>query len=167
MYSENLWGLAIIFGNLRVKHLMFNGLMKLTQGCFSFLPDLNQEQLASQIQYAIDNSWAVSIEYTDDPHPRNSYWSLWGLPLFDVQDPAAVLFEIKECCKEHVNHYVKVSAFDNTRGTESCVCSFIVHRPSFEPGFRLVRQEVEGRRMVYTVEAYATVAKPEDERYSV
>ena len=35
--------------------------MKLTQGCFSFLPDLTDEQISKQIQYAIDNSWAVSI----------------------------------------------------------------------------------------------------------
>ena len=46
--------------------------MKLTQGCFSFLPDLTDEQITKQIQYAIDKSWAVSIEYTDDPHPRNN-----------------------------------------------------------------------------------------------
>ena len=46
--------------------------MKLTQGAFSFLPDLTDEQITKQIQYAIDKSWAVSIEYTDDPHPRNS-----------------------------------------------------------------------------------------------
>ena len=38
--------------------------MKLTQGCFSFLPDLTDEQITKQIQYAIDKSWAVSIEYT-------------------------------------------------------------------------------------------------------
>ena len=68
--------------------------MKLTQGCFSFLPDLTDDQITKQIQYAIDKSMAVSIEYTDDPHPRNSYWEMWGLPLFDIKDPAAILFEI-------------------------------------------------------------------------
>ena len=62
--------------------------MKLTQGCFSFLPDLTDEQITKQIQYAINKSWAISIEYTDDPHPRNNYWEMWGLPLFDIKDPA-------------------------------------------------------------------------------
>jgi ribulose-bisphosphate carboxylase small chain len=66
--------------------------MKLTQGAFSFLPDLTDEQITKQIQYALNNNWAVSVEYTDDPHPRNSYWEMWGLPLFDIKDPAAVLF---------------------------------------------------------------------------
>jgi ribulose bisphosphate carboxylase small subunit len=56
--------------------------MKLTQGCFSFLPDLTDEQITKQIHYAINKSWAISIEYTDDPHPRNNYWEMWGLPLF-------------------------------------------------------------------------------------
>ena len=43
--------------------------------------------------------------------------------------------------------------------------SYIVQRPSYEPGFRLVRQEVAGRQLVYTIEAYAPVMKPEGERY--
>jgi ribulose-bisphosphate carboxylase small chain len=139
--------------------------MKLTQGAFSFLPDLTDEQITKQIQYAIDKAWAISIEYTDDPHPRNNYWEMWGLPLFDIKDPAAILFEVNMARKAKPSFYVKIAAFDNTRGTESCVLSFIVQRPAYEPGFRLVRQEAAGRRLVYTLEAYAPSAKPEGERY--
>ena len=139
--------------------------MKLTQGCFSFLPDLTDEQISKQIQYAIDNSWAVSIEYTDDPHPRNAYWEMWGLPLFDIKDPAAILFEINMARKAKPNFYIKVCCFDNARTVESCVLSYIVQRPAYEPGFRLVRQEGERRNIVYTLEAYAPSAKPEGERY--
>jgi ribulose-bisphosphate carboxylase small chain len=139
--------------------------MKLTQGAFSFLPDLTDEQITKQIQYSIDKSWAVSIEYTDDPHPRNSYWEMWGLPLFDIKDPAAILFEINMVRKAKPNYYIKVACFDNTRGVESCALSFIVQRPAYEPGFKLTRQEVEGRKLVYTIEPYATNIKPEGERY--
>jgi ribulose-bisphosphate carboxylase small chain len=139
--------------------------MKLTQGAFSFLPDLTDEQVTKQIEYAIGKAWAVSIEFTDDPHPRNSYWEMWGLPLFDIKDPAAILFEINMCRKAKPNYYVKVSCFDNARGIESCVLSFIVQRPANEPGFRLVRQEVQGRQLVYTIESYAAVARPEGARY--
>jgi ribulose-bisphosphate carboxylase small chain len=139
--------------------------MKLTQGAFSFLPDLTDEQISKQIQYAIDKSWAVSIEFTDDPHPRNSYWEMWGLPLFDIKDPAAILFELNMCKKAKPNYYVKLCAFDNSRGVESCVLSFIVQRPAYEPGFKLTRQEAAGRNLVYTIESYATNAKPEGERY--
>jgi ribulose-bisphosphate carboxylase small chain len=140
--------------------------MKLTQGCFSFLPDLTDGQIIRQIQWAIDKSWAVAIEYTDDPHPRNSYWEMWDLPLFDMKDSAAVLFELNMCRKVYPHLYVKVSAFDNARGVESCVMSYIVQRPLYEPGFRLVRQEVAGRRLVYTIEAYAC-SVPGGERYLI
>jgi ribulose-bisphosphate carboxylase small chain len=139
--------------------------MKLTQGCFSFLPDLTDDQIIKQIQYAIKNSWAISIEYTDDPHPRNSYWEMWGLPLFDIKDPAAIMFELNMAREAMPNYYIKLVAFDNTRGVESSVMSYIVQRPSYEPGFRLVRQEVAGRKLVYTIEAYAPATKPEGDRY--
>jgi ribulose-bisphosphate carboxylase small chain len=50
--------------------------VRLTQGCF-FLPDLTDEQIEKQITYAISRGWAMNVEWTDDPHPRNSYWELW------------------------------------------------------------------------------------------
>ena len=45
--------------------------MKITQGAFSFLPDLTDEQIDAQVKYSISKGWSISIEYTDDPHPRN------------------------------------------------------------------------------------------------
>ena len=69
------------------------------------------------------------------------------------------------CRKAKSNYYVKIAAFDNTRGTESCVLSFIAQRPAIEPGFKLVRQEVQGRSLVYTIESYSVNAKPEGYRY--
>lgn len=139
--------------------------MRLTQGAFSFLPDLSDEQIRKQVNYAISKNWAVSIEFTDDPHPRNSYWELWGLPFFDIKDSAAVIYELNACRKVNSSRYIKINAFDNTRGTESCVLSFIVNRPVSEPGFRLIRQEVNGRNLRYTIESYSTAANPEGARY--
>jgi len=139
--------------------------VRLTQGAFSFLPDLSDAQIRKQIEYAITKSWAVSIEFTDDPHPRNSYWELWGLPFFDVKDSAAVFYELNACRKVNSSRYIKINAFDNTRGTESCVMSFIVNRPISEPGFRLIRQEVDSRNLRYTIESYSTAANPEGARY--
>nr|YP_001293519.1 ribulose-1,5-bisphosphate carboxylase/oxygenase small subunit [Rhodomonas salina]ABO70741.1 ribulose-1,5-bisphosphate carboxylase/oxygenase small subunit [Rhodomonas salina]BDA98971.1 ribulose-1 5-bisphosphate carboxylase/oxygenase [Rhodomonas sp. NIES-2332] len=139
--------------------------MRLTQGAFSFLPDLTDEQIVKQIQYAINKNWALNVEWTDDPHPRNSYWELWGLPLFGVKDAAAVMFEVNACRKSKPNYYVKVNAFDNSRGVESCVLSFIVQRPtSNEPGFQLMRIEEHSRTIRYAIQPYAT-ARPAGERY--
>src|SRR5215469_14472398 len=58
-------------------------IMRITQGCFSYLPDLTDEQITAQVQFCLDKGWAVNIEFTDDPHPRNTYWEMWGLPMFD------------------------------------------------------------------------------------
>ena len=93
--------------------------MRLTQGAFSYLPDLTDEQIKKQVEYCIKKGWAVNIEWTDDPHPRNIYWELWGLPLFDVKDPATVMFEIQECRKMNKTEYIKVQAFDASKGCES------------------------------------------------
>jgi len=139
--------------------------MRLTQGCFSFLPDLTDEQIKSQIEYAIKKGWAISVEWTDDPHPRNSYWELWGLPLFDIQDAAAVIYEINQCRRVNPEGYIKINAFDASKGTESCALSFIVQRPTEEPGFYLERNEVEGRNIQYTISSYAVQARPAGDRY--
>ena len=139
--------------------------MRLTQGCFSFLPDLTDDQIKKQIDYAVSKGWAISVEWTDDPHPRNTYWELWGLPLFDIKDSAAVMYEITECRRVNSEGYIKVNAFDASIGTESCVMSFIVQRPKEEPGFYLERTEVAGRCIQYTIKSYSTQAKPEGARY--
>jgi ribulose-bisphosphate carboxylase small chain len=41
----------------------------------------------------------MNVEWTDDPHPRNSYWELWGLPLFDIKDSGSVMFELNKLVK--------------------------------------------------------------------
>ncbi len=138
--------------------------MRLTQGCFSFLPDLTDDQIRVQAQYCIDHGWAVNIEYTDDPHPRNTYWEMWGLPMFDIKDAAAVMLELSECRRAYGDRYIRLSGFDSRHGWESVKLSFLVNRPVEEPGFRLVRQEGAGRDIRYTTEAYSAKL-PEGQRY--
>ena len=139
--------------------------MRLTQGAFSFLPDLTDEEIKAQVQYALDQDWACSVEFTDDPHPRNAFWEMFGPPMFDLKDAAGVVFEVNECRKAHAGHYIKVNAFDATRGFETTRLSFIVSRPTEEPGFGLVRQETAGRNVRYTTHSYAT-DRPAGKRYS-
>ena len=145
--------------------MMSNPTGRLTQGQFSFLPDLTDAEITAQLRYGLAKGYAWSIEYTDDAHPRNTYWDMFGMPMFDLQDPAGVLMEVNNCRKTFPNHYIRLMAFDSTRGIESVAMSFIVHRPANEPGFRLDRQEVNGRSLRYTTHTYAT-DKPENQRYS-
>ena len=144
--------------------MMSNPGNRVTQGQFSFLPDLTDDQITSQVKWALQHGWAVSVEYTDDPHPRNTYWEMFGNPMFDLKDPAGILMEINECRKTFPNHYIRVMAFNSNRGNESPAMSFLVNRPKNEPGYGLVRQEVDGRKIQYTVHSYAT-DKAESERY--
>ena len=138
--------------------------MRLTQGTFSFLPDLTDEQITKQIRYCLTNGWAVNVEYTDDPHPRNTYWEMWGLPMFDLADPAGIMLEVNACREAFPNHYVRVSAFDASHGVESLRLSFVVNRPGEEPGFRLDRSDVDSRSQRYHLHAYAA-DRPSGERY--
>lgn len=138
--------------------------MRLTQGTFSFLPDLDDIQIEAQVGYCLGQGWAMSIEHTDDPHPRNTYWEMFGPPMFDQRDPAGVMTALSEARATFAGRYIRLNAFDATRGTETVRLSFIVGRPAREPGFRLERQEAAGRAIRYTLHAYATDAPP-GERY--
>jgi len=139
--------------------------MKLTQGCFSFLPDLTDDQIYKQVQYCLANGWAVNIEFTDDPHPRNTYWEMWGLPMFDLRDAAGIMKELADCRRVYGDRYIRICGFDSSHGWESVRISFIVNRPANEPGCDLKRQEAAGRKVRYSTHAYAA-DRPEGERYS-
>ncbi len=138
--------------------------MRITQGQFSYLPELTDEEISAQVQYALDREWPLSIEYTDDPHPRNTYWEMHDLPMFDLKDAAGVVKEINEARKQHPEHYIRVNAYDATLSRQTVAMSYIVQRPSEEPGFRLERTEDSNRQIRYTTHAYVTDV-PTGQRY--
>jgi ribulose-bisphosphate carboxylase small chain len=123
--------------------------MRITQGCFSFLPDLTDEQITAQVEYILAHEWAPSLEYTYDPHPRNTYWEMWGHPMFDLRDAKGVMMELEECRKAHPDAYVRIQAFDSARGFETVRMSFIVNRPAEEPRLHMQRTDVRGRSQSY------------------
>ena len=138
--------------------------MRITQGTFSFLPDLTDAQIRAQIEYCLTNGWAVSVEFTSDPRPRNNYWDMWGLPMFDLPDAAGVLHEINACRQAYPDGYIRVCAYDSRQGRQTVALSFLVNRPAAEPGFRLARQEEADRRLRYTIHPYA-LDRPPGTRY--
>jgi ribulose-bisphosphate carboxylase small chain len=125
--------------------------MRVTQGTFSFLPDLTDDQIVAQVEYCLNNEWAIGVEYTDDPHPRNFLWEMWGNPMFDLRDAAGVMMEVKACRKAFPDHYIRINAFDSTRGQETVRLSFIINRPKVEPTFTYARTEVAGRTVNVTM----------------
>lgn len=140
--------------------------MRITQGTFSFLADLTDAEVETQIRYALEHGWAIMVEYTDDPHPRNSYWEMWNQPEFDLTPDEAdvAMREVHSCRAAYPNHYVKVVCYDSSLGRQSSRLSFIVNRPALEPGFRLERQDGADRQIRYSLHAYAA-EQPSGRRY--
>jgi ribulose-bisphosphate carboxylase small chain len=128
--------------------------MRITQGTFSFLPDLTDDQIAAQVRYALEQHWVMSVEYTDEPHPRNAFWEMWGLPQFDlsVDETEVVLRDVRACREAHPQSYVKVIAYDPSHGRQTTALSFIVGRPEREPTFELRRTESHDRVQRYALE---------------
>ncbi len=138
--------------------------MRITQGTFSYLPDFDDDQIRAQVQYCLDNDWPVSIEYTDDAHPRNVYWDMWGMPMFDIKDAAGIMMELNKCREVFSQHYIRINGYDRRYGRQTTALSFIANRPSNEPGFRVERQESGDRQLRYSVHSYAT-DRPAGKRY--
>ena len=140
--------------------------MRITQGAFSFLPDLTEEQIEAQLRYALSKGWAIMVEHTDDPHPRNSLWEMWGTPHFDlaVEEVGIAMADVLAARAQNPRAYVKVVCYDRSLGRQTTALSFIVGRPPHEHGFRLEREEHSDRRMRYTLHPYATDA-PAGMRY--
>jgi ribulose-bisphosphate carboxylase small chain len=129
--------------------------LRVRQGTFSYLPDLSDDEIKAQLQYGIDHGWAVAVEVTDEPHPRNVYWEMWGMPMFDIQDPAAAFYEVRRCREAFPDHYVRVSLYNPTMTKMTTALQFLVHRPPREPGFRLDRQEAHDRVIRYALQTNA------------
>ena len=129
--------------------------MRITQGTFSYLPDFTDEEIKAQVRYCLANNWAFSVEHTDDAHPRNAYWEMWGLPMFEMRDLDDAMYQIHACRETFPDHYIKVNGYDRTKGRQTTMLSFIVHRPKEEPGFYLERTETQDRRIRYTIRSKA------------
>jgi ribulose-bisphosphate carboxylase small chain len=140
--------------------------MRITQGTFSFLPDLTDEQIEAQLRYALRQGWAVMVEHTDDPHPRNILWEMWAQPRFDLaeHDVAVAMDDVHACREAHPEHYVKIVCYDRSLGRQTTALSFIVQRPATEPGFRLERTTLSDRRQRYALHAYSA-DRPAGARY--
>ena len=95
---------------------------------FSYLPTLTNEQVEKQIQYFLNNSWVVGIEYSSQPGPALPFWDWWKLPLFNMRSVNEIMAEIEACRADHADSYIRITSYDNTRQAQ--VMSFVVHRPA-------------------------------------
>ena len=94
---------------------------------FSYLPELTPEQTEAQIDSILRRGLVVAIEHSPQVDPRNHYWTLWRLPLFDVHDSEVVLDALRACRRANPHDYIRVNGYDAQR--QGQVVSFVVHRP--------------------------------------
>jgi ribulose-bisphosphate carboxylase small chain len=94
---------------------------------FSYLPPLSEEEIGKQIHYILDQKLIPAIEFTADPGPRNVFWSMWKLPLFEAETAATVLEEIEACAFAHPDSYIKLNGYDPKRQGQAA--SLVVRRP--------------------------------------
>ena len=94
----------------------------------SYLPPLTDQQIAKQIEYALDQGYIPAVEFEENPKPSDHHWTMWKLPLFQATSAQDVLNEVRECRSEYSNSYIRVIGFDNIKQCQTL--SFIVHKPS-------------------------------------
>jgi ribulose-bisphosphate carboxylase small chain len=97
----------------------------------SYLADLDEQQLAKQVQHVLAEGFVPAIEYVRHPDPRDHYWSMWKLPLFEARTVADVLTEFDACKAAHPDSFIKLIGYDRQRQTQA-VC-LVVRRPSRPP----------------------------------
>lgn len=99
---------------------------------FSYLPRLSDEQVARQIKHILGQGLVPAVEYTLEPGPRSVYWSMWGLPMFEVRSVEEVVAALAACAKANPGGFVKLIGYDPRR--QGQVASFVVHRPAPDAG---------------------------------
>jgi ribulose-bisphosphate carboxylase small chain len=93
----------------------------------SRLAQLDEQALARQIHYLLDEGFVPAIEYVRQPDPRDHYWGMWKLPLFQALAVEDVLTEIRACKAAHPDCFIKVIGYDRQRQTQAV--SLVVHQP--------------------------------------
>ena len=126
--------------------------MRITQGTFSFLPDLTDEQIAAQIRI-LTRSRLGDVGRVHR-RPPSAQLVLGDVGSADVRPDARtmstlVMREVRACREAYPDHYIKLIAYDASYGRQTTALSFIVNRPAHEPGFRLDRTDAHDRVMRY------------------
>ena len=93
----------------------------------TYLPRPDEAQVAEQITYLLDQGLIPAIEYARDPGPRDHYWSMWKLPLFEARAVAGVQAEIDACRTAHPDCFIKLIGYDRQQQTRAM--SLLVHQP--------------------------------------
>ena len=53
---------------------------------FSYLPEMDADQIRKQVEYIVSNGWNPAIEHTEPENAFGHYWYMWKLPMFGETD---------------------------------------------------------------------------------
>ncbi len=87
-------------------------------GTFSYLPQMDEEQIRKQVKYIVDQGWNPAIEHTEPEFASSHYWYMWKLPMFGETDVDRILSEIELCKKANPGHHVRLIGYDNYKQTQ-------------------------------------------------
>src|SRR4051812_13446570 len=100
--------------------------MQMKTETFSYLPPLTPAQIRRQVQHIVAEGWIAAVEHRPPTDAAPSYWSMWKLPLFGVQEADVVLAELDACRAANPAHLVRVLGYDPKRQTVGL--AFVTHR---------------------------------------
>ncbi len=91
-------------------------------------PPLTDEQIIAQAGSMLERGLIPAIEHSTDLRPREHYWSLWKLPLFEAETPEEVMAEVEACARANPHAYVRLTGFDTKRRGQ--VANLMIRRPA-------------------------------------
>ena len=80
---------------------------------FSYLPEMNAEQIRRQVEYIVSKGWNPGIEHTEPENATSNYWYMWKLPMFGEADVDTIISECVACHNAHPGNHVRLLGFDN------------------------------------------------------
>jgi ribulose-bisphosphate carboxylase small chain len=80
---------------------------------FSYLPQLSEDRIKSQVEYIISKGWNPAVEHSEPENSTDSYWYMWKLPMFGETNVDTVLAEIEACHKANPSNHVRLIGYDN------------------------------------------------------
>jgi len=87
---------------------------------FSYLPEMNADNVRKQVEYIVKKGWNPAIEHTEPEYLMDNYWYMWKLPMFGETNVDKILAEADACHKANPKHHVRLVGYDNyaqTQGT--------------------------------------------------
>ncbi len=85
---------------------------------FSYLPEMNNDDLKKQVKYIINKGWIAAVEHTEPKNASEHYWYMWKLPMFGESDVDKILYEAGTCHKTYPNHHVRLIGYDNCKQSQ-------------------------------------------------